>query len=327
MRVGGSIMGAKTVALATLLVGAFWTVIGQAAPPSVPMLLTEQGRLTDSTGAPITTATKLTFNIYLLATKGIAKWTEKQTVTPAEGYFSVELGSVTALPLSLFTGVDLYLGVTVGSDPEMTPRQHITSVPYAFVSDNAIGDITPNSVTTTGNISTTGAISGATGTFSGALAANGGITVGGTTIIDSSGNLVGPLPASRPFVGNAVQFGDYYLKFPATYGGVLTTEPGSFVPSFNGTCLITITAQPYISYTTPTATDVMFAYPYVNSSTLGDYCYAAGYTGNGEVGSCTVTSILSVTASTTYDVGCYAYGSAGYANDELACNVSWVCTP
>ena len=49
------------------------------------------------------------------------------------GAFSVQLGSVTAFPSSLWTGQALYLGVTVGNDPEMTPREQITSVPYALM--------------------------------------------------------------------------------------------------------------------------------------------------------------------------------------------------
>jgi hypothetical protein len=39
---------------------------------------------------------------------------------------------VTPLPANLFSGADRYLGIKVGSDPEMTPRQRVTSVGYAL---------------------------------------------------------------------------------------------------------------------------------------------------------------------------------------------------
>jgi hypothetical protein len=151
-------MFARRVAVAALSVGVLWTVSGSAGT-TVPQLLTEQGRLTDTSGAPITTSTMLTFNIYSTATGGTSLWTEVQTLTPDAGYFSAELGSVTAFPATLFSGAELYLGVTVGSDPELAPRQSITSVPYALVAQNAIGDITPNSVTVNGTevINSTGA--------------------------------------------------------------------------------------------------------------------------------------------------------------------------
>jgi hypothetical protein len=142
-------MFARRVAVAALSVSVLWTVSGSAGT-TVPQLLTEQGRLTDTSGAPVTTSTMLTFSIYSASTGGTALWTEKQTLTPDAGYFSAELGSVTAFPTTLFTGAELYLGVTVGSDPELSPRQSVTSVPYALVAQNAIGDITPNSITVNG---------------------------------------------------------------------------------------------------------------------------------------------------------------------------------
>ena len=56
---------------------------------------------------------------------------ETQTVTVDQGAFTVQLGAVSALDLSLFDGSTLYLGIKVGSDAEMTPRLAFGSVPYA----------------------------------------------------------------------------------------------------------------------------------------------------------------------------------------------------
>src|SRR5439155_18765986 len=56
----------------------------------------------------------------------------------------------TAIPASVFDGSPRYLGVTVGTDPEMTPRQAIFAVPYAMIAGNVNGDITPTSVAVNG---------------------------------------------------------------------------------------------------------------------------------------------------------------------------------
>jgi hypothetical protein len=57
---------------------------------------------------------------------------------------------VTAFPATLWTGPARHLGLTVGSDPEMTPRELVTSVPYALIANDAIGDIHSNSITVNG---------------------------------------------------------------------------------------------------------------------------------------------------------------------------------
>jgi hypothetical protein len=53
-------------------------------------------------------------------------------VKVSDGLFNVMLGSLTAIPQSVITGHDsLFLGITVGTDDEMTPRVQLGSVPYA----------------------------------------------------------------------------------------------------------------------------------------------------------------------------------------------------
>jgi len=142
-------------AAATLLAAA-------GASAAVPGTLTEQGRLLDSSGNPATGSVSITFAIYDAASNGTSLWTETQNVTLDSGYFSVRLGETTAIPTSVFDGSTRYLGVKVGTDAEMTPRQTLVSVPYALMANNAVGDITPTSV-----------------------------SVNGTTVINSSGQWVG----------------------------------------------------------------------------------------------------------------------------------------
>ena len=112
-------------------------IIPLAGYTVVPQKINYQGYLTDSGGTPITSPPSMglimTFKIYDVATGGTALWTETQAVTVTDGIYSVVLGSVNPINLSFDT--QYYLGVEIGTDGEMTPRQPLTSVPYAFSSN------------------------------------------------------------------------------------------------------------------------------------------------------------------------------------------------
>src|SRR6478752_6181504 len=112
-----------------------------AAPQIVPQTLTQQGRLLDSDGAPVDgVQLTFTFSLYTAASAGTAIWSEQQTVTPDNGYFSAKLGEGTAFTPDIFDGSRgaLYLGIKIGSDAEMAPRQELTSVPFAMLALNAV---------------------------------------------------------------------------------------------------------------------------------------------------------------------------------------------
>ena len=70
---------------------------------------------------------------------GIPVWSETQTLTAQDGLFDALLGSgVTPLDNTVFKfNSERWLGVQVASDPEMTPRLRIASVPYAFTAQQA----------------------------------------------------------------------------------------------------------------------------------------------------------------------------------------------
>src|SRR5215218_3508554 len=57
---------------------------------------------------------QITFSIYKVVTGGSALWTETKSVTVANGAFTSLIGDSTPLPLNIFTGQDLYLGIKVG---------------------------------------------------------------------------------------------------------------------------------------------------------------------------------------------------------------------
>lgn len=106
----------------------------------VPRLINYQGSLTDSNGHPLYGQHVVTFKMYYVLSGGTPKWEESHVVDVYEGLFNVILGGTTALPDTLFEH-DLWMGLTVGVDPELMPRMQLTTVPWAYrtaVADSAL---------------------------------------------------------------------------------------------------------------------------------------------------------------------------------------------
>src|SRR5262249_31923768 len=97
-----------------------------AARPALgaaPSTISFQGRLLDNTGSPATGTHNLKFAIYTEPTGGVQLWEETQSVPLDDGFFSVSLGTVVPLPPAIFgSNGNLWLGMTVDGDAEMTPR-------------------------------------------------------------------------------------------------------------------------------------------------------------------------------------------------------------
>jgi len=91
-----------------------------------------QGRLNNSSGAPINSSVSITASIYDVSTGGTARCTDTDTVTPVNGLFNMALDGLNACTAADFNGDQLWLGIKVGADAEMTPRQAISAVPYAW---------------------------------------------------------------------------------------------------------------------------------------------------------------------------------------------------
>lgn len=119
-----------------------------------------QGYLTDSNGSAVNDTLEMSFRLYSVESGGTALWTETQSsVAVSNGLFSVLLGSVTQIPLDIFTNnTDLWLGIAVGTDGEMSPREKIASAPYAMIANVPDGSITQDkladSAVTSSKIST-----------------------------------------------------------------------------------------------------------------------------------------------------------------------------
>ncbi len=112
------------------------------------------------------------------------------------GLFSVMMGTV-----SSFSAIDfnqtLYLGVTVGNDPEMSPRKMIGALPAAFtaktLNNNGSASIGTNAGSTLSIGNTTGAVTMNSGGTSAWTNTSGGLTIStatsGTLALNSAGAL------------------------------------------------------------------------------------------------------------------------------------------
>ncbi len=115
------------------------------ADSQVPGGMTYQGCLTYSSVMPLSDSNLITFSIYADSLSGLLLWSETLPVDPnVQGIFTATLGLQTAFPAALFEGHPRYLGLAVDGHEEMSPRQPLTSVPYAMRAD--IGEIDPSQV-------------------------------------------------------------------------------------------------------------------------------------------------------------------------------------
>lgn len=145
------------------------------ARAAVPQSLTQQGRLLNMDGTPVTGPVRMIFAIYDSSSATTPLWTETQSnVALDNGAFSVQLGSTTPFPSTLWSGPTRYVGVTIGNDPEMTPREEITSVPYALMCAQADHASSADSATTA--TSATSATSATNASTAAALSCSGCVT-------------------------------------------------------------------------------------------------------------------------------------------------------
>ena len=121
---------------------------------AVPTLVSYQSRVTDASGNLIGAPTPVNrialFRIYDSAGGSARLYSEQQTVTIANGEFSILLGTGTQIGTdtgntfstfnaAVFAGATRFLGVTIDdgdgnpfNDPEMSPRQQLATTPFAF---------------------------------------------------------------------------------------------------------------------------------------------------------------------------------------------------
>jgi hypothetical protein len=129
-----------------------------SALTTVPTKMNFQGRLTDSAGNIKPNGTyNMKLRLYTVNSGGSAVWTEDRLVsagngvTVTNGLFSIQLGSVTTLPATLFASGALYLEVElptpasatttspVWTEGAMTPRNQMATSAYAYNSETLDG--------------------------------------------------------------------------------------------------------------------------------------------------------------------------------------------
>lgn len=134
--------GLALLVVAALLLssrGGALALYGLASPSPSIATIPYQGRLASASGIPFTGQQSMEFRLYAVPTGGTPAWTEYWTggnsVSVSDGLFSVLLGSLTTNP-SLASVVQantqLWLGITIGTDTEMTPRVQLGSAAYSM---------------------------------------------------------------------------------------------------------------------------------------------------------------------------------------------------
>ena len=101
---------------------------------SIPETINYQGVLKYLTGAIVPDGNyNITFKLYDTESGGSELWNETKVAAVAHGILNTKLGSVTPFPASVFSSA-VWLGITIESGSELTPRIALTSVPYSLMS-------------------------------------------------------------------------------------------------------------------------------------------------------------------------------------------------
>lgn len=100
-------------------------------------VLSYQGTLMDTSSSPLAGIFEMTFRIYSVPSGGTPLWEEIRSganAVPVEnGLFNVMLGSLIPIPDNVWESSDLFLGVKIGTDSELTPRDKLSGVPFAQI--------------------------------------------------------------------------------------------------------------------------------------------------------------------------------------------------
>ncbi|MBI2619889.1 MAG: hypothetical protein HYW57_07385 [Ignavibacteriales bacterium] len=112
--------------------GAFLFLVSTTSVAQVPRVLSYQGVLTDTTGAPKPDGDyTFVFRLYRSESGGSVLWAEAKTLPVIRGLFSTLLGDQTAFPDSVTFREAYWLGLEVGGQ-ELSPRIRLGSVGYSL---------------------------------------------------------------------------------------------------------------------------------------------------------------------------------------------------
>jgi parallel beta-helix repeat protein len=144
-----------TVAMVSILLACF-ALFAAPKASAAPTTMNFQGRLSDATGNTMPDGLyNMQFRLFTVSSGGSATWTETRETTNrvqvTNGLFSTQLGAVTPITASLFSGNDVYFEITMPTpgtatcgtascaswESPMTPRHKMATSAYAFQAENA----------------------------------------------------------------------------------------------------------------------------------------------------------------------------------------------
>ena len=112
-------MRKTTISLIVLLILSIPGIVFSTEPSNT---FPFQGRLEDSNGTPISSTVDMTFRMY--DGQNNTLWSETRSVTIVAGEFDLLLGESTPIDFSVNENAT-YIGIQIGAEPEMSPRQKI----------------------------------------------------------------------------------------------------------------------------------------------------------------------------------------------------------
>ena len=109
-----------------------WVAHQGPTAAQVPRTLNYQGYLASPGGTPVNATVSMQLKLYIVDTGGAPVYGETQSVTVTNGLFNALIGTVTPIPGTVLFDQQYFLGITIDSDAEMTPRRPLTASPYAL---------------------------------------------------------------------------------------------------------------------------------------------------------------------------------------------------
>jgi hypothetical protein len=105
----------------------------------IPQTINYQGLLSNNDGTAVANGNySVTFRLYNVSAEGSALWTETQSLAVSDGIFNAVLGSISLLTLPF--DERYWLGISIGTGEELSPRIELTSSAYSLVTRSVIGD-------------------------------------------------------------------------------------------------------------------------------------------------------------------------------------------
>lgn len=114
------------------------------AHAQVPEVISYQGVLTDTNGAPLSGDYDITARLYAADLGGVQLWEETHyQVAVSNGVFNLKLGSVNAFSPELDFSTAYWLGIAINDESELEPRLEFASVATALMSKTVMdGSVT-----------------------------------------------------------------------------------------------------------------------------------------------------------------------------------------